>query len=278
MNRNNRAGTLERVVREILRVAREAERTRTGALRDIESDFRSIVGRDYGGSLSRHFSRRELRDLIGALTASLPHLNREQITLIAAPDLARIAARLGAEFKANPFNGPAGLSLRGFYVDSENLKQPLICVNSAHHPLAVNSAFWHEVGHHLTAGLSPKQRALGQELTARLLHGEEGESPGLSFGNDYHEHLNDPMELAADMLVSLVAYSRSAAKQLFGPLLQNGTAEDIHEVISAARTHLGSVWGFTFDKQIGVAENLHYLAGMIHFAKLRLALLAEYDI
>jgi hypothetical protein len=278
MNRNNRAGTLERVVREILRVAREAEGARAGALRDIEGDFRSIVGRDYGGSLSRHFSRRELRDLIGALTASLPNLNREQITLIPAPGLARIAARLGAEFKANPFNGPAGLSLRGFYVDSENLKQPLICVNSAHHPLAVNSAFWHEVGHHLTAGLSPRQREMGQELTARLLHGKEEEFPGLSFGSDYHEHLNDPMELAADMLVSLVAYSRCVAKQLFGPLLQRGTAENIHEVLSAARAHLDSVWGFTFDKQIGAAENLHYLAGMIHFAKLRLALLAEYDI
>lgn len=278
MNRNIRAGTLERVVREILRVAREADRTRAGALRDIEGNFRSIVGRDYGGSLSRHFSRRELRDLIGALTVSLPNLNREQIGLIPPPGLAQLAARLGAEFKANPFNGPAGLSLRGFYVDSEKLKQPLICVNSAHHPLAVNSAFWHEVGHHLTAGLSPRQRKMGHELTARLLHGEGGEFPGLSFGGDYHEHLNDPMELTADILVSLVAYSRSAAKQLFGPLLQRGTAENIHEVLSAARTHLSSVWEFTFDKQIGAAENLHYLAGMIHFAKLRLALLAEYDI
>jgi hypothetical protein len=236
------------------------------------------VGRDYGGSLSSHFSRRELRDLIEALTASLPVLNREQIRPIPLPGLAQIAARLGAQFRANPFNGPAGLSLRGFYVDSENLKRPLICVNSAHHPVAVNSAFWHEVGHHLTAGLSPRQREMGQELTARLLRGKGEEFPGLSFGSDYHEHLNDPMELAADMLGSLVCYSRSAAKQLFRPLLQKGTAENIHAVLSAARTHLGSVWGFTFDKQIGAAENLHYLAGMIHFAKLRLALLAEYDI
>jgi len=73
MNRNFRAGTLERVVREIFRVAREAERIRAGALRDIEGNFRFIVGRDYGGSLSRHFSRRELHDLIDALTVSLPN-------------------------------------------------------------------------------------------------------------------------------------------------------------------------------------------------------------
>jgi hypothetical protein len=145
---------------------------------------------------------------------------------------------------------------------SQALKQPLMCLNTAHHRTAINSAFWHEMGHH---------------LTARLLSPREGPAT-LSFGSDFDEHVNDPRELAADMLVSLVCYSHSAAKRLFGPLLRKGSAENIHAVVSNARTHLDLVWGFNFDKQIPATQNLHYLAGMIHFAKLRLALLAGYDI
>jgi hypothetical protein len=49
-------------------------------------------------------------------------------------------------------------------------------------------------------------------------------------------------------------------------------------VVSAARTHLNSVWGFKFEKQVPATQNLHYLAGTIHFARLRLALLARYGI
>ena len=80
------------------------------------------------------------------------------------------------------------------------------------------------------------------------------------------------------MLVSLVCYSHSAAKRLFGPLLRKDSAENIHMVVSAGRTHLDSVWGFNFEKQVPATQNLHYLAGTIHFARLRLALLARYGI
>ncbi len=104
------------------------------------------------------------------------------------------------------------------------------------------------------------------------------ESPNLSFGRDFEEHLGDPRELAADILVTLVCYSRSAAKQLFGSLLQKGSAENVHAVVSAAKTHMNAVWGFNFDNRIPAARNLHYLEAMIHFAQLRLALLAAYDI
>jgi hypothetical protein len=41
---------------------------------------------------------------------------------------------------------------------------------------------------------------------------------------------------------------------------------------------MNAVMGFNFDNRIPAADNLHYLEGMIHFAKLRLALLAAYDI
>lgn len=275
MSAGKDTATLEGLVREILGVVREVERARAGALRDIENDFKSIARRDYAGCLSDHFSRRDLHGIFGALRMALPQLNRGQFKVMAVPDLGKVASTLGANFRANAYKGPAGRSLRGFYVEREALKQPLIVVNTAHHPLAVTSAFWHEMGHHLTARLLQRQQASvgsGQFKTV------DYQSVRLSFGNDFHEHLNDPMELAADVLVSLVAYPKPAAQRLFGALLQKGSVENIHEILSKARIHLQSVTGFNFDKQIGAAENLHYLAGMIHFAKLRLALLAEYDI
>lgn len=254
--------TLKRVVRDILAVAGEAERARACAPREIENDFQPIARRDYERCLKLNFSRRELSEILGAFRTALPSLDHEQLKLISLPSMANVALRLGLKLQANPFDGPDGAGLRGFYVATKALKQPLMCLNTAHHRTAVNSTFWHEMGHHLTAPLLP--------------HPEE--SATLTFGRDFEGHLGDPRELAADMLVTLVCYSHSAAKQLFGPLLKEGSAENIHAVVSAAKTHLNAVWGFSFDNRIPAAGNLHYLEGMIHFAKLRLALLAAYDV
>lgn len=275
MSANRGTATLEGLIREILGVAREVERARAGALQEIENDFKTIGRRDYGGCLSDHFSRRDLQGIFGVFRKALPELNHGQFKVMGVPDLGRVASTFGANFRANPYKGPAGRSLRGFYVEREALKQPLIVVNTAHHPLAVTSAFWHEMGHHLTARLLHPQRL---SVGSGHFKTDHSQSVRLSFGNDFHEQLNNPMELAADVLVSLVAYPKEAAQRLFGALLQKGSVENIHEILSGARIHLQSVSGFNFDKQTGAAENLHYLAGMIHFAKLRLALLAGYDI
>jgi hypothetical protein len=256
------SASLEGLVREIVAMAAEMEHAREAAPRDIENDFESIARRDYGGCLKLNFSRRELSGILEAFRTAVPKLDREQFKPMSLPRLANVASSLGLKFRADPFDGPGGAGLRGFYVATKALKQPLICLNTAHHRTAINAAFWHEMGHH---------------LTARLLSPQEG-SMALSFGSDFDEHLNDPRELAADMLVSLVCYSHSAAKRHFGVLLRKGSAENIDMVVSAVRNHLSSVWGFNFDKQIPATQNLHYLAGMIHFAKLRLALLAGCDI
>jgi hypothetical protein len=259
---SNDSATLEGLVRDILAMAGETERAKAAAPRDIENDFKPIARRDYGGCLKLNFSRSELSGILGAFRTALPKLDHEQLKPMPLRCLANVASRLGLKFRANPFEGPEGASLRGFYVGSKTLKQPLVCLNTAHHRTAINSAFWHEMGHH---------------LTVRLLSPQE-ESTALSFGTDFDQHLNDPRELAADMLVSLVCYSHAAAKRLFGPLVQKESAANIHAVLSAARTHLKSVWGFNFDHRIPAADNLNYLAGMLHFAKLRLALLAAYEI
>jgi hypothetical protein len=262
MSMNKDSATLKRVVRDILAMASETERARAAAPRGTENDFQLIARRDYDRCLKLNFSRRELTKILGAFRTALPSLDHEQLKLMPLPSMANVASRLGLKFQANPFDGPGGAGLRGFYVATKALKQPLMCLNTAHHRTAINSTFWHEMGHHLMAPLLP--------------HPED--SATLTFGRDFEGHLADPRELAADILVSLVCYSHSAAKQLFGPLLQKGSAGNIHAVVSSAKTYLEAAWGFNFDKRISAADNLHYLEGMIHFAKLRLALLAAYDV
>ena len=259
---NKESATLKRVVRDILAMAGEAERERAAASREIENDFQPIARRDYERCLKLNFSRRELSKILEAFRTALPNLDHKQLKPMPLPSLAHVASRLGLKFQANSFDGPEGTSLRGFYVATKALKQPLMCLNTDHHRTAINSTFWHEMGHHLTVPLLPYPE----------------ESPTLTFGRDFEEHLGDPRELAADILVSLVCYSHSAAKQLFGPLLQKGSAENVHAVLSGAKTHMNAVWGFNFDNRIRAADNLHYLEGMIHFAKLRLALLTAYDV
>jgi hypothetical protein len=259
---NKDSTTLKRVVRDILAMAGKAERARVAAAREIENDFLPIARRDYESCLKLNFSRRELSKIIGAFRTALPSLDHEQLKLMPLASMANVASGLGLKFQANAFDGPEGAGLRGFYVATKALKQPLMCLNTDHHRTAINSTFWHEMGHHLTAPLLPYPE----------------ESAALTFGRDFEGHLADPRELAADILVSLVCYSNAAAKQLFGPLLQKGSAENIQAVVSAAKTHLNALWGFNFDNRIPAAGNLHYLEGMIHFAKLRLALLAAYDV
>jgi hypothetical protein len=49
-------------------------------------------------------------------------------------------------------------------------------------------------------------------------------------------------------------------------------------VIRDIREHLEASYGFDFSIALPPVQNLQYLAGMIHYAKLRAALLEEYDI
>ena len=256
------SASLEALVRDILAMAGEMERTRAAAPRDIENDFKSIARRDYGGCLKLNFSRRELGRILEAFRTAVPKLDREQFRSMPLRWLASVASSLGLKFRADFFDGPGGAGLRGFYVATKALKQPIMCLNTVHHRTAINSAFWREMGHH---------------LTARLLSLQDGSS-ALSFGSDFDEHLDDPRELAADMLVSLVCYSHSAAKRLFSPLCERArlrTYTPSFQLRGLTWTQYGDSIS---DKQIPATQNLHYLAGMIHFAKLRLALLAGYDI
>jgi hypothetical protein len=140
-------------------------------------------------------------------------------------------------------------------------RRPLICVNTANHPVAVASAFWHELGHHLTNRTFDVSHPLW-----------------LSFSSSYEDHLGNPLEIAADMVSALAVYPKPVARHLFGGFVKTGKAPDIDGLVSIAKMHLRSVAGFDFQPSVPATENLHYLVGMMHFIRLRWVLFSEYEI
>jgi hypothetical protein len=255
-------GALQGFISEILSLA-EA-RFRKPSLRETEQSLRSTAERDYGAALRKHFDRRQFVELLSDMRAVLPTLNREVFRITDLRRLGKIADNMGVLLKADVFKGSNGRELRGFYVpDRQFLKRPLICVNTANHPVAVAAAFWHEIGHHLTTELFGEQHA---------------ETMNLSYLSGYADHLNDPREIAADLVMALACYPKPDAERLFGSSPRKLLNGDPDRLVSRVVPHVRTVTGFDFENGFSARENLHYLAGIIHLAKLRSALFREYRI
>ena len=177
------------------------------------------------------------------------------------------AVSFALHFKAEPYEGDEGLALRGFYADkdSQTLQRPLIFVNTSHAPLAVSATFCHEFAHYLTADL--------------LKQG--GSSLHLFYDAAYASHLDDPIELIADSSVALQAYPREFAIEIFKTpwnwCLVGQAASLPGQAFEEVRMRL-KLGGFDFPRELPALQNIHYLVGMIHYAKLRWALLVEYDL
>jgi len=260
MAAKTRTNSLNSFIREILESASRCSRKLT--VSRVEEQFHRASRQDYARQLRALFDRRQMRELFADFRSALPALNAETFRIRELRRLAKVAAQLGVRFQTGRFEGGAGKSLRGFYVDDRSiLKGPLICVNIANHPVAVASAFWHEMGHHLT------------NRTFDIAHPTQ-----LSFSSSYEDHLESPLEIAADMVSALAAYPEPAARHLFGGFLKDGRAPDIDALVSRARTHLRTVAGYDFQLGVPATENLHYLAGMVHFIRLRWVLFSEYEI
>ncbi|MGH7950236.1 MAG: hypothetical protein ACREQF_13495 [Candidatus Binataceae bacterium] len=182
--------------------------------------------------------------------------------------MAAMAASMHLHFKAAPYRGPEGLALRGFYVDQAQnlLKRPLVYVNTAHHPVAVLATFCHEMGHHMASSMfQPVDEPVHLFVDA-----------------DYASHLDDPAELAADVIVAFAAYPEPLARKifesdgLFGGIIAQ--ARELSEKsFEQVRKRIEGYFRLNFDVVESSEQKLRYLAGMIHFAKLRWALLGEYD-
>jgi hypothetical protein len=265
----NAEARIEKLVARILTEAHDQEAHQVEAWKKPTDDIKRLVRHDYVRSLRKNLPYRELKTLVTAFEKVLPGFNREVVGMMQTDQLAAFATNLDLHFKASPNVGEDGLALRGFYVTRKEsiLKRPLIYVNTAHHPLAVSSTFCHELGHH---------------LSSELLGRDEDTPVHFFFDADYAAHLEEPGELAADVMVSIAGYPEPVARKIFATPWQWGLvakAKDLTEAaLAEVRGHLRKAYGFDVMDLIAANQRLHYLSGMIHYAKLRWALLAEYDI
>jgi len=249
--------------------ANKASHRLPAAARSISDEIEYLEQRDYGRPLRRSLGRSEVLEIVAEARRTVwPHLNEEFLRLVSPNEFTRFWSGLGVQFRLARLTGPEGLALLGFYVrEMGRSRLPLICVNTAHHPAAVGAAFSHEMGHHLIGMLfdSPKERAQFLTYTA------------------YGEHLDDPEELAADILVSLGVFPEATAREIFmepvkGRPSRSG-AQDLTDSVSArVLKYFECRYGLNFREHLPSTRKLQYLAAVIHFAKLRRALLTEYDI
>ena len=267
MARNRRISNIDGLAGEVFAAADHTRRHRRPSFPATRD---KITLREYGHSLRNCFTRSEVREIVREARKAEPRLNHEAIRFGSMRELcdraASMSACLGADFRIAKLSWPSGLALWGFYLSRGSgwQKRPLICVNAAHHRTAVAMAFGHEVGHHVTARLFGTQ--------ARL--------PRPSLHTGFESHLDDPLELAADITVSLAMYPRNAAVKFFREIERETKATAEQRLGSATRAAADDFW-----RQTGLAraslstqQKVQYHAGSIHFTRLRQALLEQYGI
>lgn len=229
------------------------------------AEVEKLARTDYRGALRRHLSREQVAELELKSRRIWPHFNQKPLGPPSRRAYSEAADTLKLHLKAAPYDG---LALRGFYVDRSEaaLHKPLIYVNSAHHSLAVGTTFCHEVGHHLY----------------NQIINPEPSGVRLFFDAVYSVHLEEAGELAADAVAALAGYPRPTAESVFGTdaaVLAKSSAGNLNTAaFERIRTYIKEAYGFDFSGQLPPEQNLHYMAGMVHYAKLRMALLSEYDI
>jgi hypothetical protein len=269
------------MVDEILANVKASGSRELDSWRNPERDIRRLARRDYAPSLRKLLNQGDVEAILRSARQIFPDLNcdhdpaRVERWLSGTPArslealFAQVTDRLNIHFQGSPFRGPEGLALRGFFVDRDDqkLKRPLIYVNTAHHPVAVAATLFHEVGH----------------LVASQVFDRRTQPVHLYLDADYISHLNDVEELTADIVLSLVAYPAPIARQIFktpwkwGALAKPTELSD--EVFSRVGEHFRARFGVSLAAaDIPAPRKLNYLAGFIHFAKLRSTLLAEYGV
>jgi len=266
--KSERSFALDALVEEILRRARKAGHSEIDEWKKPLREVRELARLDYVCAMRPVLDYRTLRAIIREARKIWPQLNREQFRAVTLNQLAALSSDLRIHLQATPYRGPEGMALRGFYVDKtpEALKHPLIYLNTAHHPGAVSTTFVHEIGHHVTAKVT----------------GHAGDGVHYYFNGALRRHLAEPAELAADVIVSLAAYPEPLARRIFATPRDWGFIAGADRIPDPAfartREHVRELCGFDFGASLPPGQCFHYLTGMIHYAKLRWALLAEYEL
>jgi hypothetical protein len=231
-------------------------------------EVKNLANLDYAGPLRRSLGREQLSELVREARKTVwPHLNREPLRLGSTKEFSERFSGLGVEVRPAKMSSSSGLALLGFYIRKTTFLsgRPLICINTAHHPAAVGAAFVHEMGHHLTSEI----------------FGTSEESASFLLYTGYADHLSEPSELVADILVSLGIYPQAMARKMFPAEDRRKSSEAMDPTRNERSTileYLTSQYSLTFDNKLSVSQKLQYLAGLLHYTKLREALRDEFDI
>jgi hypothetical protein len=272
---------VERLVGEILAGLTSSSSKELEAWRDPKGDLRDLAERDYARSLRAMLDRDAIENVIHSARGIFPDLNRQHNPVSIEGWLkgshlstiqklfAQVTERRDVHLQGTPFVGEGGQALRGFFVDRDgaSLKRPLIYVNTAHHPVAVAATLFHEVGHLVASEIFEPRSARVQFF----------------FDIDYASHLEDLGELTADVVLSLAAYPAPIAREIFGSPEKSAAPDKtvpfpdqfLPRIVEHYRAHFGTSLAVA---DIPAPRKLNYLGGMIHFAKLRSALLTEYGV
>lgn len=233
---------------------------------DTAAEIRALSRLDYATALRRCLGRSEVKELVELGRKRVwPLLNRQPLELLTPPEFAKRWAGLGVDFKTADWTWPEGMALLGVYIRKAEgvIDRPVICINTAHHPLMVGVAYDHEMGHHVTAELF-----------------DSGAEHQLTY-TAYADHLTDPAELAPDVMVSLAGYPQAQASRLFeAPAGGRSarTAEAAGDPFEKATRYIANHYGLNFSAKFATEKKLQCLAALVHYTRLRQALLNEYGI
>jgi hypothetical protein len=178
------------------------------------------------------------------------------------PSLTKFFGGRELELRAEPYLEGAGLALRGFFCRANvgAKSKFVIFLNTAHHPGAVVATFGHEIGHYLYGSLVGERAPM-----AAFLEG--------TFSN----HLHEEDELFADSLVAFSCYNRDLMKEI-GPMkgIRPGKSDELFGRIRRAYGLVGTRYELDLtDRKMGNVWRVRYLTSMVHFFKLRCALLEK---
>jgi hypothetical protein len=253
---------MDALIVEILR-SFELDSARVAGRRRQVRDLTRALTIDYREAVSRMTRAGDLplRELGARANELLPGFNRVPLHFEEA--IARFtdpAAGPRATVRMSG-HGKAGHPLRGFYCRPGEAPA-LIWVNLHHVLTAVAASFAHELGHWFWDDL----------------HGAAPAAPLAFYNGGFADHLDDPRELFADCFTTIAAYPHDLAERFFSrrgwprlPALRRHGEATVAEVYGYLRREYGA--DLETSGGLSVPTRLYYVTSMIHFARLRAALL-----
>lgn len=233
------------------------------------ADLKKVLSTDYmeGADLPEKSLLKELTRVVESdIKPTMSHWYQSGKKPWEAPELLPILTKLFGgrelELRAEPYLEGAGLALRGFFCRANvgAKSKFVIFLNTAHHPGAVVATFGHEIGHYIYGSLVGERAPM-----AAFLEG--------TFSN----HLHEEDELFADSLVAFSCYPKDVIKEI-GPLKSviPGKSDELFGRIRRAYGLVGSRYELNLeDRKMGNVWRVRYLTSMVHFFKLRCALLEK---